>query len=133
MFFLNVKFQRYLYLTLVSVFMIGAFQIYASGLSLENKANEAEAADIYAIARLISAEAHGASYIEQVSLGAVIMNRVKSGEYPNTVSGVIYKPGSFAAMQTEKAALIPTKSALSAARDAYFGLDPTFGEVDVRN
>ncbi|MBU3175694.1 cell wall hydrolase [Clostridium estertheticum] len=47
------------------------------------------ASDLNLLARLITAEAGGESYIAQVAVGAVVMNRVKSSEFPNSISAVI--------------------------------------------
>jgi len=47
------------------------------------------------LAALIQAEAGTQSYEGQLAVGAVVMNRVRSGGYPNTVSGVITQPGQF--------------------------------------
>ena len=48
------------------------------------------------LARLINGEARGESYLGQVAVGAVIMNRVKSSSFPNSIAGVIYQRGAFA-------------------------------------
>src|SRR5574344_2075901 len=50
------------------------------------------------LARLINAEARGEPYEGQVAVGAVILNRVKSPKFPNTIAGVIYEPGAFTAV-----------------------------------
>jgi len=47
------------------------------------------------LAALIQCEAGGECYEGQLAVGAVVMNRVKSGGYPNTIAGVIYAPGQF--------------------------------------
>lgn len=45
--------------------------------------------------RVINGEARGEPYTGQVAVGAVIMNRVKSSEFPNTISGVIYQANQY--------------------------------------
>lgn len=45
------------------------------------------------IARAINGEARGEPYEGQVAVGAVILNRVASPNFPNTVAGVIYQRG----------------------------------------
>ena len=50
------------------------------------------------IARAINGEARGEPYEGQVAVGAVILNRVASPDFPNTVAGVIYQPGAFTAV-----------------------------------
>ena len=54
--------------------------------------------DIQLMARAINGEARGEPYEGQVAVGAVILNRVKSSKFPNTVSGVIYQSGAFTAV-----------------------------------
>ena len=53
------------------------------------------ASDVELLAALIQCEAGGESYEGQLAVGAVVMNRVRSGAYPSTVSGVIYASGQF--------------------------------------
>lgn len=52
--------------------------------------------DLLLLARLINGEARGESYLGQVAVGAVVVNRLKSDEFPDTVAGVVYQPGQFA-------------------------------------
>lgn len=47
------------------------------------------------LAALIQCEAGGESYEGQVAVGSVVMNRVRSGAYPNSIHGVIYASGQF--------------------------------------
>lgn len=47
------------------------------------------------LAALIQCEAGGESYEGQLAVGAVVMNRVRSGAYPDTIHGVIYASGQF--------------------------------------
>ena len=47
------------------------------------------------LAALIQCEAGGESYIGQVAVGNVVMNRMESGKHPNTLTGVVYEPGQF--------------------------------------
>ncbi len=51
--------------------------------------------DLYLLARLINGEARGETFTGQVAVGAVILNRVKSGKFPKTIAGNIYKAGEF--------------------------------------
>ena len=51
--------------------------------------------DTNLLARLIYAEARGETYTGKVAVGAVVLNRVKSASFPNTISGVIYQPYAF--------------------------------------
>ena len=83
--------------------------------------------DLYLMAKAIYAEGRGESYTGQVAIGAVIMNRVKSPSFPNTIAGVIYQKGAFTAVSDGQINLEPDESAMSAARDAMNGWDPTYG------
>lgn len=55
----------------------------------------ADADTLLLLAALIQCEAGGEPYEGQVAVGAVVMNRVRSSAYPNTVHGVIYASGQF--------------------------------------
>ena len=83
--------------------------------------------DTYLLAKCIYAEARGESYEGQVAVGAVILNRVRSSKFPNTVSGVIYQKNAFTAVTDGQINLSPDKTALNAAQDAINGWDPTYG------
>ena len=54
------------------------------------------------LAALIQCEAGGESYEGQVAVGAVVMNRVRSGAYPDSIHGVIYASGQFTPAMTGK-------------------------------
>lgn len=83
--------------------------------------------DLYLMAKAIYAEGRGESYTGQVAIGAVILNRVKSPSFPNSVAGVIYQPGAFTAVSDGQINLEPNQTAYDAARDAFNGWDPTYG------
>lgn len=83
--------------------------------------------DVQLLARLIYAEARGESYQGQVAVGAVVLNRVKSSSFPNTISGVIYQPYAFTCVNDGQINLSPNNTALKAAKDAMNGWDPTYG------
>ena len=89
-----------------------------------------ESNDLYLLARMIAAEARGEPYVGQVAVGAVILNRVKHPSFPNTVSGVIYQPNAFTAINDGQwASVTVPESAKKAARDALNGWDPTGGAI----
>ena len=83
--------------------------------------------DLYLLAKCIYAEARGESYTGQVAVGAVILNRVASSKFPNTISGVIYQRHAFTAVSDGQINLEPDKTAMNAASDAMNGWDPTYG------
>ena len=71
-----------------------------------------------------------------VSVGAVVMNRVNSGAYPDTIGGVIYASGQFTPTKSgrvEKLAVNSVKdSCLQAARAAMAGETPVGGAMHFR-
>ena len=79
------------------------------------------------MARAINGEARGESYEGQVAVGAVILNRVKSSEFPNTIAGVIYEPGAFTAVSDGQInqPIDENSTVYKAAQDALNGWDPT--------
>lgn len=83
--------------------------------------------DVYLLARCIYGEARGECYEGQVAVGAVVLNRVKSPSFPNTISGVIYQKGAFTAVDDGQINLTPNQTAVNAAKDAMNGWDPTYG------
>lgn len=85
--------------------------------------------DIQLMARAINGEARGEPYEGQVAVGAVILNRVKSSQFPNTVSGVIYQSGAFTAVSDGQinVPIAEDSTVYKAARDAMNGWDPTGG------
>ncbi|AEF17150.1 cell wall hydrolase SleB [Thermoanaerobacterium xylanolyticum LX-11] len=91
-------------------------------------------ADLDLLSRLINAEAGGESYQAKVAVGAVIVNRVKSGIFPNSIKGVIYQVDSngyyqFTPVENGWINLPATPDSISAARDALNGVDPTNGAL----
>lgn len=85
--------------------------------------------DVYMLAKLIHSEARGESYTGQVAVGAVVLNRVKSSKFPNTISGVIYQPYAFTAVNDGQFKLEPNDTAKRAAQDAMNGWDPSYGSI----
>ena len=84
-------------------------------------------ADEYLLARCIHGEARGEPYVGKVAVAAVVLNRVRSPQFPNTIAGVIYQPLAFTAVADGQINLTPDKDSLKAARDALNGWDPTYG------
>lgn len=85
--------------------------------------------DLYWLARVISAEAKGEPLLGQIAVGAVVLNRVKSPRFPNTVKEVIFQPGQFTVVQDGSIYEPPVPSAYVAARLALRGCDPTNGSL----
>ena len=98
-------------------------QVYAASTS--------NTSDVQLMARAINGEARGEPYEGQVAVGAVILNRVKSSQFPNTIAGVIYQSGAFTAV-SDGQINVPIKegsTVLKAAQDAMNGWDPSGGAL----
>ena len=102
---------------------LAAMGITSSGSS----GGKASNSDLNLLAHLIYAEARGEPYKGQVAVGAVVLNRVKSSSFPNSVAGVIYQRGAFSVVDDGQINLSPNTTAVNAARDALNGWDPTSG------
>jgi N-acetylmuramoyl-L-alanine amidase len=85
--------------------------------------------DIRLMANAVYGESRGEPYEGQVAIAAVILNRIKSPEFPNTVSGVIFEPLAFSAVSDGQIWLEPDETAKRAVLDAINGWDPTGGKV----
>lgn len=83
--------------------------------------------DIQLMANAVYGEARGEPYDGQVAVAAVILNRVKHPDFPNTVYGVIFQPRAFTAVDDGQIYLSPNETAKRAVRDAINGMDPTYG------
>ncbi|MFD0696862.1 spore cortex-lytic enzyme [Paenibacillus sp. GCM10027628] len=85
--------------------------------------------DLDVLAKIIYSEARGESYEGQVAVGAVVMNRLKSGKFPNSIEGIAFQPGAFTAVSDGQYWLTPDRTAYLAAQDAVKGWDPTKGAL----
>jgi len=97
--------------------------IYSSAQT-NSRNNESEL-----LARIVHAESKGEPYLGQVAVAAVILNRVDSPDFPNTLAGVIYQPGAFEPVMngTINQEVPKDASARKAAQEALNGYDPTGG------
>ena len=111
--------------------VVGPATAAALGISLESGGAAAPASyhesEISTLARLVHAEARGEPYVGKVAVAAVVLNRVRSAAFPNTISGVIYQAGAFDCVSDGQINLTPDSDSLRAARDAMNGWDPTGG------
>ncbi len=117
-----------LILTLV-ILMILIIQIKPKNVTAASNSNSTS--DVQLLARAINGEARGEPYEGQVAVGAVILNRVKSPKFPNTIAGVIYEPGAFTAVSDGQinVAISEGSTVVKAARDALNGWDPSGGAI----
>lgn len=129
----NKIFKRII--SIIAIFIISV--LISSGIEriffkeVEAASNASSTSDVQLIARAINGEARGEPYEGQVAVGAVILNRVKSSKFPNTISGVIYEPGAFTAVSDGQinVPISEGSTVVKAARDAINGWDPTGGAI----
>ena len=97
--------------------------------SNNSSSNSTNSSDLNLLARLVYGEARGEPYTGQVAVAAVVLNRVKSSSFPNTIAGVIYQSGAFDVVSDGQINLTPDSTAKKAAQDALNGWDPTYGAI----
>lgn len=120
---------------LVADGIVGSKTLKALGMTISSNQNNSSNntsfsdQDVALLTRLIYGEARGESYIGQVAVGAVVLNRIKSSAFPNTMSGVIYQRYAFTAVDDGQINLTPNATARKAALDAINGWDPTYGAI----
>ena len=120
---------------LLSILFIIVLIIFSVVIGNDQKTNNisysasSSDSDLQLMARAINGEARGEPYEGQVAVGAVILNRVKSSQFPNTIAGVIYQAGAFTAVADGQinVPIDENSTVYKAARDAMNGWDPTGG------
>ena len=105
-----------------------AMGIYSSSSSTSTSSSS-NTSNVNLLARLIYGEARGEPYTGQVAVGAVVLNRVKSSSFSNTISGIIYQSGAFDVVRDGQINLTPNDTAKKAAQDALNGWDPSYGAI----
>lgn len=123
-------FQRVNSLTVDGI--AGAQTLRALGMSTgsssaASSSSSSTSNDAYLLARLVYGEARGEPYKGQVAVAAVVLNRVESSSFPNSIAGVIYQSGAFSVVADGQINLSPDETAIKAAKDAMNGWDPTNG------
>ena len=116
---------------LVADGIVGTKTAQALGMKLGSSGtsggSNSSSTDLNLLAHVVYGEARGEPYTGQVAVAAVVLNRVKSSSFPNSVAGVVYQSGAFDCVSDGQINLSPNQSALNAARDALNGWDPTYG------
>ena len=109
----------------------GTNTLKAMGITTSSSSSSStnNSSNVNLLARAIYGEARGEPYTGQVAVGAVIMNRVRSSKFPNTIAGVIYQSGAFDAVSDGQINLQPDTTAKKAAQDALNGWDPSYGAI----
>ncbi len=85
--------------------------------------------DLYLLSCCVYGEARGESYTGKVAVAAVILNRVKSSKFPNSISGVIYQQGAFTCVSDGQINMGTNDECTRAAQDALNGWDPSGGAL----
>ena len=110
--------------------VVGNATAAALGISLNTggavKAAATES-ETYLLARLVHGEARGEPYVGKVAVAAVVLNRVRSASFPNTISGVIFQTGAFDCVYDGQLWLTPDEESIRAVNDALAGWDPSGG------
>ncbi len=117
--------------------IVGSATAKAMGVSLSGStsssgtttANKVSNSDLYLLSCCIYGEARGESYTGKVAVGAVILNRVASSSFPNTISGVIYQNSAFTCVSDGQINLGTNDECTRAAQDALNGWDPSGGAL----
>ncbi len=107
---------------------LAAMGIYSSSSSSSGSSSN-NSNDLNLLSRLVYGESRGEPYTGQVAVAAVVLNRVKSSSFPNSVAGVIYQSGAFDAVSDGQINLSPNSTAKKAAQDALNGWDPSYGAI----
>lgn len=102
---------------------------YLGILSGSSGSGQYNSNDVYLLAKVIAAEARGESYVGQVAVGAVVLNRVEHSSFPDSIAGVVYQPGAFSCVNDSNWSVAPTAESQKAARDAINGWDPSGGAI----
>ena len=105
-----------------------AMGIFSSSSS-SSGSSSSNSNDLNLLSRIIYGEARGEPYEGQVAVGAVVLNRVRSSSFPNTIAGVIYQSGAFDAVSDGQINMSPNSTAKKAAQDALNGWDPSKGAI----
>ena len=106
-----------------------AMGIYNSSSSSSTSSSNVSSSNLNLLSRVVYGEAIGESYTGQVAVAVVVLNRVKSSSFPNTISGVVYQSGAFDCVSDGQINLTPNETARKAAQDALNGWDPTYGAI----
>ena len=110
--------------------IVGSATAAALGMTLTggtSSGGSSTSSDLNLLARVVYGEARGEEYVGQVAVAAVVLNRVKSSAFPNTIAGVVYQAGAFDCVADGQINLSPDSTAMKAAQDALNGWDPTYG------
>ena len=108
----------------------GTQTLKAMGITSSSSSSSSSnnSSNVNLLARVVYGEARGEPYTGQVAVAAVVLNRVKSSKFPNSISGVVYQSGAFDAVADGQINMTPDTTAKKAAQDALNGWDPSYGQ-----
>ena len=109
----------------------GTQTLKAMGITSSSSSSSSSnnSSNVNLLARVVYGEARGEPYTGQVAVAAVVLNRVKSSKFPNSISGVVYQSGAFDAVADGQINMTPDTTAKKAAKDALNGWDPSYGAI----
>lgn len=109
----------------------GTQTLKAMGITSSSSSSSSSnnSSNVNLLARVVYGEARGEAYTGQVAVAAVVLNRVKSSKFPNSISGVVYQSGAFDAVADGQINMTPDTTAKKAAQDALNGWDPSYGAI----
>ena len=109
----------------------GTQTLKAMGITSSSSSSSSSnnSSNVNLLARVVYGEARGEPYTGQVAVAAVVLNRVKSSKFPNTIAGVVYQNGAFDAVADGQINMTPDATAKKAAQDALNGWDPSYGAI----
>jgi len=122
-----IYFQKKHYITVDGI--VGTQTAEKIGISIPIGNSQTDSGDVYLLARLVYGEARGETYKGKVAVAAVVLNRVSSSLFPNSIESVIYQNNAFSVIDDGQINLSPDADALRAARDAMNGWDPSGGAL----
>lgn len=95
----------------------------------EGSYTQVELDDLALLARLVFSEARGEPFLGQIAVAAVLLNRIKHPEFPDSVRAAIYQPRQFEVVSNGTINQTPNNLAYLAVLEALAGVDPTDGAI----
>lgn len=99
----------------------GTVQVFKSN----NKSISLSQSDIELLAQIVHAESKGEPYTGKVAVASVVLNRVVSPGFPDTVEGVVKQKNAFSCVVNGQINVVPNSDSYNAVKDAIRGIDPT--------
>ena len=97
------------------------------GTGFAGPATRSKLGEVKMMAHVVHGEARGEIFEGQVAVAAVMLNRVRASEFPNSVERVVFQRNAFTAVNDRQYWLAPNASAYRAVKEAVNGRDPSRG------